>query len=455
MADDFDRTPPHDLAAEQCTLGGMLMSRAAIADVGDILRPADFYRPAHQLIHEVIVSLDDQGKPVDAVTVSDELIRRGQLLQAGGGGYLHTILESVPTAANAGYYARIVLECSVLRQVIEAGTRAVQLAYERGGRTAVEVAEEAARLMDAAAAGGPAAALPTSLEMLTDAVDSLDQPVEARLPTGMRDVDDALEVLPSQFGVIAARTSVGKSLAAMGIAEHVGTDLGLDVVYFSLEMGQRDLMYRRISARSGVPLYNITRHQLAPGDEDRIQRQFTALAESRVVIDDNPIVGLPQIKARIRAMARAGTPPRLVVVDLMGLMQEPPGAESRRVAIDALSRGLKLIAREFAVAIIAVVQVNRGPEARSDKRPLLSDLRESGGIEADADWVVLLHRDDYYDPDSPRAGELDWIIAKQRNGPTCAITLTFQGHYARITGMHKEDTPRTFVTHLAATSTAA
>jgi replicative DNA helicase len=234
------------------------------------------------------------------------------------------------------------------------------------------------------------------------------------------------------------------SIVGLNIAEHIGTDLGLDAIYFSLEMDRTELMHRRIAARAGVALDHLTRHQLTDDDWARVGRHAQgAIAESRLVIDDNPIVGLAQVKARIRSMIRAGNGPKAAVVDLLGLMQEPPGARDRRLAVDGLSRGLKLIAREFGIVVIAIVQINRGPEQRTDKRPLLSDLRESGDIEASADWVFLLYREDYYEAESDRAGEIDVIIGKQRQGATCTIPLAFQGHYSRVTNLHREDPPPT------------
>ena len=445
-AGDAGRTPPHDIEAEQRTLGGMLLSAAARADVDEIIQPADHYRPAHRVIHEAIVELDGKGSPVDAVTVADLLSKQGDLGRVGGGPYLHTLIASVPTAANAGYYARIVRDKALLRRVIEAGTRAVQMAYDADG-DADDIAERAAQEMDAAATGRTVDQLASPEQMLIETLDALTRKADLGLPTGFTDIDYGFSGLQGgQFGVIAARPAMGKTLAAVSIAEHIGTKLAADkgghVVYFSLEMRREELMHRRIAALAQVDLMRLGRHELTEADWDRITRYTGVLTDSRVLIDDNPIIGLAQVKARIRSLIRSGTTPKVVIVDLLGLMQSPKGRqESRQTEVAALSRGLKLIAREHNIAVIAVVQVNRGPEGRTDKRPILSDLRESGQIEADADWVLLLHREDYYERESPRAGEADFIIAKQRQGPQFTATVAFQGHYGRFMNMAADPPP--------------
>lgn len=443
-----DLTPPHDLAAERCVLGGMMLdgskARDAIADVDEILSPGDHYRPAHQVIHGVILDLYGRGEPADPVAVHEELVRQGEdVRKLGGPAYLHTLLASVPAAVNAGYYAKIVRQKSILRGVIEAATHAAQMAYE-SSEDAEEIAEQAARAMDAVAAGRALSTLPTAHDLVIETLDDLAHPAEKALPMGFADLDAAVTVRKGQMVVIAARPAVGKSLIAAQIAEHLGTELGVEVLYMSLEMRRDEIMQRRLAARAKVPLHNLTRHELTKDDWRRLDRYALELTDSKMRIDDNPIMGLPQLKARIRSEARAGRKPQMVIVDLLGLMQPPKGkaGANRQEEVAALSRGLKLIAREYNIVVMPVVQLNRGPEQRADKRPVLSDLRESGQIEADADTVILLHREDVYEKDSPRAGEADAIIAKQRRGPTATITLAFQGHYARFVGMAPEDARR-------------
>jgi replicative DNA helicase len=434
---DTDVAPPHDLEAEQGALGSMLLAKEAFGVVDGIINPCDHYRPAHQLIHEAAREVNSRNEPVDGITVAEQLTRSGQITKAGGRTYLHTLLASVPTAAHAEYYAQIVRRKAMRRRLIEAGTRTVQLGYALDVDDD-EILERAARELDKAAAFQSVFRLQTSAELLQETVDDLTNAVDPGMTTGWADVDDVFRIHTSQFTVIGARTAVGKSILALNLAEHIGTDLGESCVYFSLEMKAGELMRRRIAARARIPLDRLMDHTMTDdpgGDWDRLRDAYADLAGSRLVIDENPLVGLTQIKDRIRELVRRGSKPKVVVVDLMTLLQEPAGSENRRIAVDGLSRGLKLIAREFDVAVIAVVQVNRGPEQRSDKRPLLSDLRESGGIEADADNVLLLHREDYYEKEHARAGEMDVFIAKHRNGPTCTVTLAFQPHYARLKNM--------------------
>ena len=397
ISEGFERTPPHDVNAEQCTLGGMLLSAEAIADVEEILSPGDHYRPAHQIVHEAILELHGKGQPADPVAVADLLVKQGKIARIGGHPYLHTLIAAVPTAANAGYYARIVREKAVLRRVIDAATRALQLAYEGHG-DADDIAEKAAQQMDAAAAGRTVDQLPSSGEMLAETLESLDRPADLGQPTGWTDIDAGFPGLKGgQFGIIAGRPGMGKTQAAVGVAEFVSTNLGENGVYFSLEMRREELMHRRIAARAQVELLRLTRHELDERDWDRIHKHMGALADSALLIDDEPIAGLPQVRARIRSLIRSGKPPKFAVVDLLGLMQPPKGrSENRQNEVAALSRGLKLIAREFDIAVIAVVQVNRGPEGRSDKRPILSDLREVRGRirRRTPTGVILLHRED-------------------------------------------------------------
>jgi len=435
MTGDFERTLPHDIAAEQCTLGGMLLSRNAIADVADVMRAGDHYRPGHQIIHETIAELDACGEPVDAVTVADALARRGELARAGGAPYLHTLIASVPTAANAGYYARIVRDRAILREVIESGTRAVQLAYQGDG-DAAGIAERARMLMDGIDSGRGASGLPTQAELVDQVLDSLETDPEPGLPTGFTDLDEAITgMFGGELIIVGARPGVGKSVLGYGFATHAGVKLGVPVLFCSLEMSGPQLTERLIAAQAKVSLTRIRKHELDEADWNRVQRAHDRMTSSKVRIDDTPHASLGHIRSRLREMART-TPARLLVVDYLGLLAEPKGTEGRREsAVAALSRGLKLIAREFNIPVVALAQLNRNAEQRHDKRPQLADLRESGAQEQDADIVLLLHREDAYDRESARAGEIDVIVAKQRQGPQCTVTLAFQGHYARCVDM--------------------
>lgn len=434
QGDDFERRPPCDIGAEQCALGGMLLAKRAIMDVEDILRGPDFYRPAHGVIYDVILDMYGRGEPVDPITLADELDRRGELARVGQRAYMHDLISAVPTAAHAGYYARIILEKARFRRLIEVGTRIVQIGY--GGGDADEATERAHRELELATELSRVEPLQSSGELLTTVLDQLDKALDPGLTTGWRDLDDVYRLRGSKSIVVAARTGVGKSNMALNLAEHIGTTLLEPCLYISLEMPAEELMMRRIAARARVDLTRLMQHTLEDEDWKRIGKVSGEITESRLVIDDQPLVGLAQVKSRIRAMTRLGNKPRVVIVDLLSLMQEPVRTENRRVAIDALARGLKLIAREFGICVVSLVQINRGPEGRTDKRPLLSDLKESGGLEEHADDVIILHRDDYYETDGcARAGEIDVIIAKHRNGPRFTVTLANQAHYARMVDM--------------------
>lgn len=434
---DSGRTPPHDLAAEQVTIGGMLLSADAITDVTGIITPADHYRGAHQIIHEALLRLAEAGEPTDAVAVGAELTKSGELGRVGGGPYLHDLIASVPTAANAGYYARIVREHAIRRRLIEAGTRTVQMGYEADG-DAAEVAARALAEVEAAAIPARPDRHRDMAALMSDVVGNLEQRTERGLPTGLADLDRVITgLVPGQFTIVAARPSVGKSVLLAGIASHLTMAHGHPVLLVSLEMSADEIALRLISARARVPLHTLLLREVTEPDWDRIGRHYDDLASSPLLIDDTPEAGLAYIRSQLREMARTA-PARLLAVDYLGLLSAPKG-ERREAEVAALSRGLKLIAREFAIPVVAAAQLNRESERRTDKRPQLSDLRESGAQEQDADVVILLHREDVYEPDSPRAGEIDLIVAKNRQGPKATITAGFQGHYARIVGLAKED----------------
>jgi replicative DNA helicase len=439
VSGDFERIPPGDVAAERVVLGAMMLSRDAIADVVAAgLLPGDYSRPTHQLVHEAILALYDCGDPADLVAVGNLLGKRDELARVGGGAYLHTLAASPPVAVNAGYYARMVADHALLRGVIEAATRAVQLGYEGSGEPA-EIAARALEMMEAAATGRGGGGMRPMSALMADVVGALEQEAERGLPTGFADLDHVLTGLaPGQFIITAARPGVGKSVLTTGIAAHCAMDLGLPVLLMSLEMSAEEITQRIISSRGRVPLTSLLQRKVADPDWDRIHRVYGEISGSPLVIDDTPHCTLTGIRARLREMARTA-PARLLVVDYLGLLSGPKAA-NREGEVSALSRGLKLIAREFEIPVLAAAQLNRMPEHRGDKRPVLSDLRDSGAQEQDADVVILLHREDIYDRESPRAGEIDLDVAKNRQGPQTTVTAAFQGHYARCVDMAPRET---------------
>jgi replicative DNA helicase len=436
---DFERTPPHDLAAEQCVLGGMLMSKDAISDVMEVIRPADHYRPAHQVVHEAILELYGRGEPADPVTVSDLLAKRGELARVGGGAYLHTLIASVPTAANAGYYARIVRERAILRRLVEVGTRIVQLGYAGDGDADELVDRAQAEVYGVTERRVAEDFLPLS-EIMPGALDEIEAigtrgGVMTGVPTGFADLDTLTNGLhPGQMVVIAARPAIGKSTLALDLARAAAIKHRLATVMFSLEMSRNEITMRLLSAEARVPLQAMRTGQLGEDDWTRLARRMSEVVDAPLFIDDSPNMSMMEIRAKCRRLKQRHDL-RMVIVDYLQLMTSPRRVENRQQEVSEMSRSLKLLAKEVDVPVVAISQLNRGPEQRNDKRPLLSDLRESGSIEQDSDVVILLHREDAYERESPRAGEADMIIAKHRNGPTTTVTVAFQGHYSRFVDM--------------------
>ena len=437
--DDFERTPPHDVAAEQCVLGGMLLSKDAISDVIEVIHPADHYRPAHQLIHEAILDLYGRGEPADAITVSNELTRRGEIARIGGGPYLHTLIASVPTAANAGYYARIVRERAVLRRLVEAGTRIVQFGYA-GDADADDLVDRAQAEVYAVTERRTSEDYASLSEIMPGALDEIEA-IGSRsgmltgVPTGFSDLDALTNGLhPSQMIVIAARPAMGKSTLALDFARAAAIRNGMTTVLFSLEMGRNEITMRLLSAESRVSLQTMRTGQMNDDDWARLARRMSEVADAPLFIDDSPNMSMMEIRAKCRRLKQRHDL-KFVIVDYLQLMSSPRRVENRQQEVSELSRSLKLLAKELQVPVVALSQLNRGPEQRTDKKPLLSDLRESGSIEQDSDIVILLHREDHYEAESPRAGEADLIVAKHRNGPTATVTVAFQGHYSRFVDM--------------------
>jgi replicative DNA helicase len=438
-AGSLARTPPQDLAAEQSVLGGMLLSKDAIADVVEVVRGHDFYRPAHELVYEAVLDLYGRGEPADAVTVSAELQKRGELGRVGGAPYLHTLLQSVPTAANAGYYARIVRETAVLRRLIEAGTKIVQLGYSGDG--------DADDIVDAAQAEVYAVTdkrtsedyLPLSA-IMESALDEIEA-IGSRggemvgVPTGFADFDELTNGLhPGQMIVVAARPAVGKSTLGLDFARSAAIKNNLATCIFSLEMSRTEITMRLLSAEARVALHHMRTGKLTDDDWTRLARRMGEVSNAPLFIDDSPNMSMMEIRAKCRRLKQRHDL-KLVIIDYLQLMQSGKRVESRQQEVSEFSRALKLLAKELEVPVIAISQLNRGPEQRTDKKPQMSDLRESGSIEQDADMVVLLHREELYERESPRAGEADFIVAKHRNGPTATITVAFQGHYSRFVDM--------------------
>ncbi|MFZ9249710.1 MAG: replicative DNA helicase [Candidatus Nanopelagicaceae bacterium] len=434
---EFERTPPQDLAAEQSVLGGMLLSKDAIADVIEILRSNDFYRPAHEIIYESIIELYGHGEPVDPVTVSAELTKRGEIAKVGGAPYLHTLLSSVPTAANANYYARIVREQSILRKLIEAGTKVVQLGYAGEGEVddTVDKAQAEIFAVTERRASEDYVKLNTLLPEALDQIEAISRgTVVEGVMTGFKELDILTNGLhPSNMIVLAARPAMGKSTLGLDIARNASIHNKATSVIFSLEMSRSEITMRMLSAEARVPLNSIRSGQLSDEDWARLARRMGEISEAPLFIDDSPNLSMMEIRAKARRLKQRHDL-KLIIIDYLQLMTSGKRVENRQQEVSEFSRQLKLLAKELEIPVIAISQLNRSPEQRSDKRPMLSDLRESGSIEQDADVVILLHRDDLYDSQN-RPGEADLMVAKHRNGPTKTITVSAQLHYSRFVNM--------------------
>ena len=437
---EFDRTPPQNIEAEMSVLGSMLLSKDAIADVVESLRGTDFYRPAHGTIFDVIVDLYGRGDPADAVTVMAELTRQGELGRIGGAPYLHTLVSTVPTAASAAYYAKIVAEQAVLRRLVEAGTRIVQLGYAgRGGDVddIVDRAQQAIYDVTEKRSSDEYVLLEQLLEPTLEEIESIGNRDGSMsgIPTGFAELDSLTNGLhPGQLVVVAARPAMGKSTAGLDFARAAAIKHNLTSVIFSLEMGKHEITMRLLSAEARVNLQHMRTGRMSDDDWSRLARRMGEIAQAPLFIDDSPSLTMMEIRAKARRLKQRHNL-QLVILDYMQLMQSHKKVESRQQEVSEISRSLKLLAKELEVPVVAISQLNRNPEQRADKRPQLSDLRESGAIEMDADVVILLHREDAYEKESPRAGEADFIVAKHRNGPTATVTVAFQGHYSRFIDM--------------------
>ncbi len=592
------RMPPQDENAEQSVLGAMLLSKDAIADVVEVLRGGDFYRPAHELVFDAVLDLYGRGEPADAITVAAELTRHGDVARAGGAPYLHTLVAGVPVAANAGYYAGIVREKAILRRLVDAGTKIVQLGYAAEGQVddVVDQAQAEVYSVTERRASEDYAPLADLMELTIDELEAIGNRdgAMAGVPTGFAELDELTNGLHGgQMIILAARPAIGKALAldtvlptprgwtTMGAVaagdELIGTDgrpvtvvaatdvlvdrpcyrlefsdgsaivadamhewltesdfdsrvrtsdqlaleiaagavhwirsseplrgqaalthwtrprcqgrvddgwklesvepvesvavrcvevdaanhlylagramipthnstLGLDIarsasikngltsVIFSLEMSRTEITMRLLSAEARIPLHHMRNGKMGDEDWNKLVRKMGEVSEAPLFIDDSPNLTMMEIRAKARRLKQRHDL-RLIVIDYLQLMTSGKKVESRQLEVSEFSRQIKLLAKELDVPVVAISQLNRGSEQRTSKRPLLSDLRESGSLEQDSDMVILLHREDVYDKDSAREGEADLIVAKHRNGPIKDLVLAFQGHYSRFVDM--------------------
>ncbi|HWH26517.1 MAG TPA: replicative DNA helicase [Pseudolysinimonas sp.] len=434
-----ERTPPHDLLAEQSTLGGMLLSKDAVADVIETVRGVDFYIPKHEVVYEAILSLYAQGEPTDVIAVTDELTKTALLQRGGGAEYLHTLTGLVPTAANAGYYASIVAEKAVLRRLVEAGTRIVQMGYASEGEV-VDLVNNAQAEIYGVTGGVESEDYVPLAEAIGVAVDEMElasgrDGEMSGVPTGFAELDELTNGLHGgQLIIVAARPGLGKSTLALDFARSASIKHDKPSIFFSLEMGRSEIAMRLLAAEASIPMHVLRKGNMEQRDWDKLANVRGDIADAPLYIDDSPNMTLVEIRAKCRRLSqRVGL--KMVVIDYLQLMTSGKKVESRQQEVSEFSRALKLLSKELNVPVVALSQLNRGPEQRADKKPALSDLRESGSLEQDADIVLLLHREDAYERDHPRAGEADLIVAKHRNGRTETIPVSFQGMYSRFGDM--------------------
>ncbi|MBM4191703.1 MAG: replicative DNA helicase [Gammaproteobacteria bacterium] len=436
------RTPPHSLEAEQAVLGGLMLDASAWDNVADVLRAEDFFRPDHRLIFDAIGQLAAQVKPVDAVTVSEQLERNGRLSDVGGLAYLGALARDTPTAANVRAYAAIVRERSLLRQLLTAGTEIAASVFNNEGETAQELVESAEGRVFAIAergAHGKRDGAVSVQQIMPGLIDQIDE--WHNNPDGMRGLPTGFDAFDRKTGglrggdlvVVAGRPSMGKTTFAINMAEYAALKAGVNasVAIFSMEMPSEQLLTRMLSSIGRVSLGHIRSGQISDDDWPRITGAVGQLSDAKIFIDETPALTPIELRARARRVYRENGL-NLVIVDYLQLMQVPGTKENRATEIAEISRGLKTLAKELSVPVIALSQLNRGVEQRADKKPVMSDLRESGAIEQDADMILLIYREEVYDKNTTKKGIAEIDLAKHRNGETGAFLLTFQGQYSRF-----------------------
>jgi replicative DNA helicase len=440
-----DRVPPHSLEAEVSVLGSCLISKDAVAIALEVLKPDDFYRNAHRVVFEAVQALAGASEPVDAVTVTEWLSRHGRLDDVGGAAALYDLTDQVPTAANAAYYARIVRDRSLLRRLIDAGGRVTQLGYEPTDDALQSVDRAETIVYELSQAGGSNEIQPLN-ELLTESFENLEKLSLERsevtgLATGFDDLDRLTAGLQNQnLVIIAARPSMGKSGLALGIAEYVAIDTRKPVLMFSLEMSKVEIVNRMLSSQARIDSGRLRTGRLEDSHWRALGEALGRMNDAPLFIDDTPSITMLEIRAKARRLDqrmkdRGGL--SLIVIDYLQLMSSTRRTDNRVNEVAEFSRGLKMLAKELNVPVIALSQLSRQPESRTDKRPMLSDLRESGSIEQDADIVGFIYRDEVYDNDSPDKGTAELIIAKHRNGAVGKVQLAFLAHFAKFANLSR------------------
>ena len=436
------KLPPHSVEAEQSVLGGLLLDNTAWDKIADMIGESDFYRADHRLIYRHISKLVGNSRPADVITVSESLESTRELDGVGGLAYLGALAQNTPTAANIRRYAEIVRERSVMRKLAEVGTEIAETAYNPMGKEAGQLLDEAESKVFAISEEGARGKqgfmdMQPLLTQVVERIDMLynrDNPSDVTgVPTGFTDLDRMTSGLqPGDLVIVAGRPSMGKTSLALNMAEHVALESGLPVGVFSMEMGASQLVMRMLGSVGKLDQHKVRTGRLADEDWRKLTDAVGRLNDAPIHIDETAALNSLELRARARRLHRQYGKLGLIVVDYLQLMSASSHGENRATEISEISRGLKALAKELNVPVVALSQLNRSLEQRPNKRPVMSDLRESGAIEQDADLILFIYRDEVYNQDSPDKGKAEVIIGKQRNGPIGTITLVFQGEYTRF-----------------------
>ncbi len=433
------KVPPHSQEAEQSVLGALMLDHRAWDRIVDHISIEDFYRNEHRLIFAAMTQLAERNQPFDVITVAESLKATQQLDQGGGEAYLFELAQNTPSAANVTAYADIVRERAVLRQLIEVGTDIADSALNTDGRETKELLDSAERLVfhiaEQRARGSGPVQISTLLSRAYDRIDTLYHQGQTitGLSTGFSDFDEMTSGLQvGDLVVIAGRPSMGKTTFAMNIAEHASIKGEKPVLIFSLEMPSESLTMRMMSSLGRIDQHKVRTGRLTDDDWPRITSAVSMLSEAKMYIDDTPALTPTEIRSRARRIAREHGGLGMIVIDYLQLMHIPGTRENRSTEISEISRSLKALAKELSVPVVALSQLNRSLESRTDRRPVMSDLRESGAIEQDADLIIFIYRDEVYNSETPDKGIAEIIIRKHRNGPIGDFRLTFSGRYTRF-----------------------
>lgn len=438
----LDRVPPQNVEAEQAVLGAIFLEPSSLTVTSEMLRPEDFYRSAHQKIFRAMVKLNDEGKAVDLIIVTEELAANKGLEDVGGVAYLSELAGSVPTAANVEYYARIVEEKSLLRRLIRTATNIAQEGYSREDEVEGLLGEAEKSIMEVAQRKN-SGSFENIKDVLVRAYDNIEELANRKgdvtgIPTGFAELDRMTAGFQrNDLIIVAARPSVGKTAFALNIAQNVATKTDENVAIFSLEMGAEQLVMRMLCAEGNINAQNLRTGALTDEDWRKLTMAMGSLSNAGIFIDDSPGVRIGEIRSKSRRLKQEHGL-GMIVIDYLQLIQgNGRSGENRQQEVSEISRSLKALARELEVPVIALSQLSRGVEQRQDKRPMMSDIRESGSIEQDADIVAFLYRDDYYDKESENKNIIEIIIAKQRNGPTGTVSLAFVKEYNKFVNLER------------------